>query len=520
MITKFNWLVALLLLGTTPQIALAQNNCNYPAQAYASFTPGSKINLQNTGDFLVDYSPDPNFPAYLPECASLEQNATFRLNSLGNNHVRGTWATRYYLEFYRQDYDCSSGSLGQLTLVHTTATYDSYDEFIVQDFIIPVSELGRYRVRMFRKHRNIFNNWVSNWSTEWTNSITIGPGQADTEAQAVFTNATGTVTVNTNPWGAIQMPTFCLGQDIIVDASATSCENNWSLKVYDLDPLTWSTGQLLGQTGNISGQAPANIDVTSLVPASELEHGRHYMVIFVAGPSWSPVYLQFTYEDVNLSASIVGYYDSYQKYAAGKGGMGFWTSVYRQCHNRSLFLNGTPTTCYENWTVRAVQVNSTSLAEIGGTEWSQTFTGPISTQNMSSLYGNFTIGNFYKVEFIATSPLTRKPFYIEVVQCDANGFPYANGLAGDGGNGIDIGNGDMVADIYPNPSSDVFNVYFSSEAETLDYQVLDLTGRVVASESNVRPGNFKIDLTDQPTGIYLLNVVSGQETMTQKLIKQ
>lgn len=67
--------------------------------------------------------------------------------------------------------------------------------------------------------------------------------------------------------------------------------------------------------------------------------------------------------------------------------------------------------------------------------------------------------------------------------------------------------------LYPNPVQDVLNIRFDSY-ENVDVVVTDLNGRIVYNE-NVS-GLTSIDLSNQPTGIYLVNVGST----TRKVVKQ
>ena len=72
-----------------------------------------------------------------------------------------------------------------------------------------------------------------------------------------------------------------------------------------------------------------------------------------------------------------------------------------------------------------------------------------------------------------------------------------------------------VAAVYPNPSSGIFNVEFSSPND-VEFAVTDIVGRLVV-EGKVQRGNAIIDLSSQATGIYILRFEDGYSL---KLVKQ
>ena len=69
--------------------------------------------------------------------------------------------------------------------------------------------------------------------------------------------------------------------------------------------------------------------------------------------------------------------------------------------------------------------------------------------------------------------------------------------------------------ISPNPSSGIFNLDIQ---QPFRYQVFDLFGKL-AQEGNGL-GQSTIDLSSEPSGIYLFRVDSEKGSLTQKLVKQ
>lgn len=81
----------------------------------------------------------------------------------------------------------------------------------------------------------------------------------------------------------------------------------------------------------------------------------------------------------------------------------------------------------------------------------------------------------------------------------------------------------MWLQVYPNPTAGVFWVdYALPRADDVFLTITDLRGRVVA-EKTVEPRleyRWEVDLTHQPAGLYLLQVRSGQEVRTEKIVVQ
>lgn len=75
--------------------------------------------------------------------------------------------------------------------------------------------------------------------------------------------------------------------------------------------------------------------------------------------------------------------------------------------------------------------------------------------------------------------------------------------------------------IYPNPSTGVFNVEFETKYADLSYQVFNMEGKLLLQNPLNSMGgkvNQKINLTHLPAGIYVLQIKNGSETSSHKLI--
>jgi hypothetical protein len=79
-------------------------------------------------------------------------------------------------------------------------------------------------------------------------------------------------------------------------------------------------------------------------------------------------------------------------------------------------------------------------------------------------------------------------------------------------------------DIYPNPSSDVFNISFTSESiQDLRVRVMNVIGEVIALEDLQQfIGEYtkQINLEDNAKGIYFLEIETNDGIMNKKLVLQ
>ncbi len=74
--------------------------------------------------------------------------------------------------------------------------------------------------------------------------------------------------------------------------------------------------------------------------------------------------------------------------------------------------------------------------------------------------------------------------------------------------------------LYPNPVEDFLVLSVTNFEGNIDYVISDALGRTVqrGSASSYDPGGKKIDLSDQPPGLYMIRLSIGGENITRKLI--
>lgn len=78
--------------------------------------------------------------------------------------------------------------------------------------------------------------------------------------------------------------------------------------------------------------------------------------------------------------------------------------------------------------------------------------------------------------------------------------------------------------VYPNPSTGAFNItILEMEGSRAKVELLDITGKKIHSTTVFPDGDrtlVRIDLSEYPNGVYLLQVKSAEKVRTVQLIKQ
>jgi hypothetical protein len=79
-------------------------------------------------------------------------------------------------------------------------------------------------------------------------------------------------------------------------------------------------------------------------------------------------------------------------------------------------------------------------------------------------------------------------------------------------------------EVYPNPTSGLFNVIIGDSNSYEELLILDIRGRQILSESlatkSGQKGMVQVDLSGYPKGIYLIRIINLNRSETLKIIKQ
>ncbi len=74
--------------------------------------------------------------------------------------------------------------------------------------------------------------------------------------------------------------------------------------------------------------------------------------------------------------------------------------------------------------------------------------------------------------------------------------------------------------IYPNPTTSLLNVNTNGSETISSVQIVDLNGRQVIAKSFSNVSEAQINVNELSTGMYLINITSGDRTVTKKFLKQ
>ena len=72
---------------------------------------------------------------------------------------------------------------------------------------------------------------------------------------------------------------------------------------------------------------------------------------------------------------------------------------------------------------------------------------------------------------------------------------------------------------FPNPTTDVLNINFKTEATVADLYIINVNGKVV-SKQILKPGSSTVSVRDLSAGLYFIQVKTDQTVKTGKFIKQ
>lgn len=74
--------------------------------------------------------------------------------------------------------------------------------------------------------------------------------------------------------------------------------------------------------------------------------------------------------------------------------------------------------------------------------------------------------------------------------------------------------------IYPNPATDLLSIKIDGSNAINAIQIVDLNGRQILSRTFDNVADAQINVNDLSAGMYLINITSGDQTVTKKFLKQ
>ena len=86
---------------------------------------------------------------------------------------------------------------------------------------------------------------------------------------------------------------------------------------------------------------------------------------------------------------------------------------------------------------------------------------------------------------------------------------------------IPIYSNENVWNIYPNPTTSIINIQsINYQTDNLTIQIQDIAGRTLFTQQTDPSDNIQIDLSQFPSGLYLVKLSSEQNIYTYKIVKQ
>lgn len=85
--------------------------------------------------------------------------------------------------------------------------------------------------------------------------------------------------------------------------------------------------------------------------------------------------------------------------------------------------------------------------------------------------------------------------------------------------GINENLSDQIS-VYPNPTTGDMMITFEKSISQATIQITDISGRIVFQQTNFTGTNLSIDLTDQPVGIYVLEVMNENSYERLKIVNE
>ncbi len=78
-----------------------------------------------------------------------------------------------------------------------------------------------------------------------------------------------------------------------------------------------------------------------------------------------------------------------------------------------------------------------------------------------------------------------------------------------------------IVSIWPNPARDILNIKLDRQTEAVELSISDMQGRLVSKQTFENPQNvMTFDMSELPSGIYMINLSDGQRSSSRKIIHQ
>jgi hypothetical protein len=101
---------------------------------------------------------------------------------------------------------------------------------------------------------------------------------------------------------------------------------------------------------------------------------------------------------------------------------------------------------------------------------------------------------------------------------------FNKGITTCGCNGTTTGINNLINDklftIYPNPATNIITIDYRSSSKNYSIKIYDATGQLVKNLENISSTKTTLNIVDLNSGIYLLNISDGSNSITHRFVKE
>lgn len=325
-------------------------------------------------------------------------------------------------------------------------------------------------------------------------------------ASAPETSGSNTVTVHK----------YCADEPVIVDLSATTCEDSYYLEIKPYNLSTGVSGTTVYQTGWLNNNAPQSVDLSSL---ATLQTNQIYKLSYGVGPNPSTKILYFRINGPTANLTITP-----NQTRTVTNNFGTFT-INQYCTNVVSFpLNGTASNCYDEYRYSIFEVAAPFFVPAYGVPpvlqipasggWNP---GPVATQNINM--SNIVSGKVYKIILYVRKNGVTSTYERLVERSSCIAPPPKSLLIEEGREWI---SDDPTSILYPNPATDNIIILPAGyeEEEQITGEIYDAYGKLVDRISLDSKKETSIDLLNLTKGMYIVLLNGNSRTEKLTFIKQ
>jgi hypothetical protein len=127
----------------------------------------------------------------------------------------------------------------------------------------------------------------------------------------------------------------------------------------------------------------------------------------------------------------------------------------------------------------------------------------------TNLTGTYDLDYYAQDQSGNTSPLVTRNIYVQA----SGSFGCTSGIEP----GLSL---DKYISVFPNPSTGIFNINATLPTEqNVRMSVVNMLGQemMVVHDGNLSNNNFRVDLSNQASGVYFLRIVTNNQTLTKRI---